>query len=1446
MKKNILLFSFLVILLGIFSTTWGDLITIGNSTATTNAQIPINRYYNYSTYEMLYTSSEIGAPYIINKVAFYKYSGSTTVTINNVSIYMMISSASSLPSATVSSPYTGYSLVYSGSFPNTLSSGWEEVTLSSPFEYDASGNLHILVVKGYESYSSSRPYYTYNSTSPTYLCRGASSDGSQPSSLSATYNRPIVRFDVSPLVTGQPPNPATNPFPANASTNIPINVTLSWSSGGGAPTDYKIFWGTSETSFENEYSGITTTSFSPTNLQYSTTYYWKVDPHNDYGYASDIATLPVWSFTTMADPTITEFPHTESFDGTAFPPVGWTHQIGSGATGWQRSTGSTYPTVSPYSGAGMLYYNSYNLSNGSNASLFSPPINAGDANMVYSTSFWMYRYKSSYSSYTDKVEIYSNTTPSLTGATLLGTIIRDYDQAPVETGNGWYQYTFEIGPGAENLTYYVIFKAISNYGYNINVDEISFISVQGGNPPNPAINPSPANNATTVAITSNLSWSSGGGAPTGYKVYLGTDQGNLIEVADQPETVYDPPENLLFGNTYYWKVDPYNEYGSASEVGEIPVWNFSTASGIAISPSPYNAATNQDATNRVLNWADVTGASGYKVKVGTSSGASDLVNMASVTESQYTHSSNWPYSTTIYWTVFTLNGTQEVQGTEWSFTTAADPTRSIPYLETFDASTSLPANWTGSFSVSSTHGVSSNGLYKNLWSSSTSAYVTTPPVGPLTDNTTLQFDYRYVEYSGYPATAHTLVAGDKLEIQISTDGTNFTTIHTIDSSNHITSNSFATCTVPITQTKVSQGDVIKTKFLATWGGGDYYLDIDNVYFRHISAEPVISITPESKAFGELQINTVSSAQVFTIKNDGGGTLTINPAIELTGTNVDQFQLTDTNSYPCELGSSETMTISVAFAPTSLGEKTASLKIVDNLSKTEHNIPLTGTGADYSISVPYLNDFQSNINGWTILDVNNDGKKWTLTDEISPNKAMKIVYNSSLAMNDWFITPPISLTKDTTYNIRYEYRIESDTYPENLGVYIGSSPTPGALTTLLDDQSPLTNEEFEIGTASFTPQTTGIYYIGFYGYSDQDQFNLYVDNFRITVTGSDIVSGITSGGTANPDPAPINNPVTGNPLDTSLTIEGITGTPIITVLTEWAPPTVELPNAGLTFVLSGTTFSGTTITINHNLGFVPAQIAYRIEPGTWNLLTSSSPGVNNWNATTVTFTLSGKAAGDLGFVFPQQEGQTLPVTLSNFTAVVTSENFVNIAWMAETETNHSGYNIFRNETKDLENAVKINAQLIDKGTAVGTQISYFYTDFEVYTNMMYYYWLESVALDGSSQFYGPLTVTIGDPAQEPLPPVVPMVTKLYNAFPNPFNPNTNIRYSLKEVGKVKIEIYNMKGQKIKTFTQEHNSPGYYQVSWDGRDENGRSVASGIYLYRLTTANYTSAKKMVLAK
>jgi len=211
-----------------------------------------------------------------------------------------------------------------------------------------------------------------------------------------------------------------------------------------------------------------------------------------------------------------------------------------------------------------------------------------------------------------------------------------------------------------------------------------------------------------------------------------------------------------------------------------------------------------------------------------------------------------------------------------------------------------------------------------------------------------------------------------------------------------------------------------------------------------------------------------------------------------------------------------------------------------------------------------------------------------------------------------------------------------------------------------------------------------------------------------------------------------------------------------------------------------------------------------------------------------------------------EDPTLPVELSSFTATITSDLMVKIAWIAQSETNHSGYNILRAELRDLETAIKINPNLIDQGENLGTQISYAYTDNEAYSNMNYYYWLESVALDGVSEYFGPLSVTIGDPALVPLPPVIPLATKLMNAFPNPFNPNTNVRYSLKEAGKVRIDIYNVKGQLVRSFNAEHNSPGYYQISWDGKDTNGRSAASGIYMYRMTSGKYSSSKKMILAK
>ncbi|MDP3114826.1 MAG: T9SS type A sorting domain-containing protein [Candidatus Cloacimonadaceae bacterium] len=98
------------------------------------------------------------------------------------------------------------------------------------------------------------------------------------------------------------------------------------------------------------------------------------------------------------------------------------------------------------------------------------------------------------------------------------------------------------------------------------------------------------------------------------------------------------------------------------------------------------------------------------------------------------------------------------------------------------------------------------------------------------------------------------------------------------------------------------------------------------------------------------------------------------------------------------------------------------------------------------------------------------------------------------------------------------------------------------------------------------------------------------------------------------------------------------------------------------------------------------------------------------------------------------------------------------------------------------------------------------------------------------------------------PVVPPSLSglsLYN-YPNPFNPSTTIAYQIPETGNVRLEIYNMKGQKVRTLVNEQKYSGSHSVLWNGTDQSGRSVVSGVSFYRLVTDNKTLSKRMLLLK
>jgi len=95
-------------------------------------------------------------------------------------------------------------------------------------------------------------------------------------------------------------------------------------------------------------------------------------------------------------------------------------------------------------------------------------------------------------------------------------------------------------------------------------------------------------------------------------------------------------------------------------------------------------------------------------------------------------------------------------------------------------------------------------------------------------------------------------------------------------------------------------------------------------------------------------------------------------------------------------------------------------------------------------------------------------------------------------------------------------------------------------------------------------------------------------------------------------------------------------------------------------------------------------------------------------------------------------------------------------------------------------------------------------------------------------------------------VTPTEYALHDNYPNPFNPTTTLRFDLPEVSDITLTIYNMLGQKVKTFDYQNTSAGYHSVKWNATNDYGEQVGAGVYLYQLQTKDFVKTRKMVLLK
>ena len=133
------------------------------------------------------------------------------------------------------------------------------------------------------------------------------------------------------------------------------------------------------------------------------------------------------------------------------------------------------------------------------------------------------------------------------------------------------------------------------------------------------------------------------------------------------------------------------------------------------------------------------------------------------------------------------------------------------------------------------------------------------------------------------------------------------------------------------------------------------------------------------------------------------------------------------------------------------------------------------------------------------------------------------------------------------------------------------------------------------------------------------------------------------------------------------------------------------------------------------------------------------------------------------------------------------------------------------------------------------------------NLQYFWVAQAIDKDDfvvSSNYNTPNTFIIGTLSTEE--ELIPNKFALHQNFPNPFNPYTSIRYDLPKNEEVQIEIFDMLGKKIRLLIYQKQIAGFHQVQWDGKDNLGRPVSSGMYVYMLKAGQFKKSKKMVILK
>jgi len=645
----------------------------------------------------------------------------------------------------------------------------------------------------------------------------------------------------------------------------------------------------------------------------------------------------------------------------------------------------------------------------------------------------------------------------------------------------------------------------------------------------------------------------------------------------------------------------------------------------------------------------------------------------------------------------------------------------------------------------------------------------------------------------------------------------------------------------------------------------YYGGMTSVYRPNIrigvsviQTDPEISVNATNLTFGNV-LPGYSAAKTFNISNPGARPLQGEisyPEGFLVSQSGSEGLLRD-DPLPFTVLPDSTTTFVVTFMPGNPGSYAGNIAITHNAESATVQIGVSGN-CTAALSAPFIETFESGINDWNAMD-GGQTNRWFRGGAASQTgaQALYISQDNGLTNTYNFSSRSIShLVRDITLpagsdslKLRFAWRAKGEgtsPYFDFLRVYLLSpmdSPNPGELLISGQLGGSLNQHDTWQEAALDIPQSCNgqTKRFVFTWVNDSQLGNqppAALDNIRIIIGNQNDLAVVMTDSLFCNLPA-VNIPGVGA-VQAAVSFSGISPiAPCVNIVSGHNSLSEPLAGSGLDFRISGADFRGANIVFDHNLGYKPAFMGYKIgSEGQW-LYQTPAP---NWTATRAFFTIpdSYASAEEVSFCFADPS-PVLPPWLPSFTALVNSANDVDLTWgndMVAFDPGFTGFSLWRGTTNALSGATKLTAYL----PVVAGLETYVWTDSTTAEQTRYYYWLECQKSDDTTNFMGPISIYTGT---DPVPPA-PKVSGLLGNFPNPFNPLTEIRYGLAAPSGVEFAIYNQRGQVVRKYNFSHALAGYYKFKFDGRDKNGRALASGVYYIRMSSGNHTWLQKMLLMR